>query len=404
MPQLILIGSARPADAAVSFTQRLHDHHALVEGYLTTLITRNYSPSTREYERSFLHGWFKGQTIRDRTHPEGQRQLLLWEAMRPVVGRQMIIAFSKGLVLSGLRPRTVNGYLGSLRRLFGYILEYPYIPVPDGEIAQGTSLQSLTMKYGALEQSVLEYDYPAHVIDIEDEGFVLTGDALIEFYEFIRLDYVDHHQKKFAASRDYAMTVVAAESGLRADEIRNLDLKGVHRDVFYERSRIQTRHGKGTRGSGKRVRKTMFTPFAQATVKVFEEHIRPNYLNAATSPALFLSERGQRMSYNTMWHALHSIAVAARKAGLEIPPRLGWHSLRKSFATNFMEQHPDQVWVLMDMLGHISPSVVHRYVKHSRAYFDRAIDNVIAGLIPIPQPQEADCDGYRMEPEEVARG
>jgi site-specific recombinase XerD len=206
----------------------------------------------------------------------------------------------------------------------------------------------------------LEYDYPSHVIDTEDEGFVLTGDALVEFYDFIRLNYIAHHPKRFTASRDYAMVVVAAESGLRADEIRNLDLKGAHRDVFYARSRLQTRHGKGVRGSGKRIRKTLFTPFSQATLKIFEEQIRPNYLNASTHPALFLSEKGQRMSYNTMWHALHSIAVAARHAGIELPPKLGWHSLRKSFATNFMERYPDQVWVLMDMLGHISPSVVHR--------------------------------------------
>lgn len=400
MPQLILLGSAR-SEAAVPFSERLRDHQALLDGYLTTLITRNYSDSTRQSERSFLYGWFKGQAIRDRAHPEGLRQLLLWEAMRPVVGRQMIVAFSRGLVLAGLRPRTVNTYLSSLRRLFGYILEYPYIPVPEGELARGVSPQSLVAKYSALEQPVLEYDYPAHVIDTEDEGFVLTGDALIDFYDFIRLDYIAHHQKKFAASRDFTMVVTAAESGLRADEIRNLDLKGVHRDVFYERSRLQTRHGKGMRGSGKRLRKTLFTPFAQATLKVFEEQIRPNYLNASTHPALFLSEKGQRMSYNTMWHALHSIAVAARKAGIELPPKLGWHSLRKSFATNFMEQHPDQVWVLMDMLGHISPSVVHRYVKHSRAYFDQAIDRVIEELVP--PPQEAHHDGYCMEPEEVAR-
>lgn len=401
MSQLVLLRSVN-SDAAVPLSERLSDHNAVLEGYLTTLITRNYSAFTRQNERTFLYGWFKGQAIRDRTHPEGHRQLLLWEAIRPVVGRQMVVAFSKGLVLTGLRPRTVNSYLGSLRRLFSYVLEYPYIPTSEAEIARGVLPQSLVAKYGALEQPVLEYDYPAHVIDQEDEGFVLTGDALIDFYEFIRVDYIPHHQKKFAASRDYAMVVVAADSGLRADEIRNLDLKGLHRDVFYERNRLQTRHGKGTRGSGKRIRKTLFTPFAQATVKVFEKQIRPNYLNASTIPALFLSEKGQRLSYNTMWHALHSIAIAARRAGLELPPRFGWHSLRKSFATNFMEQHPDQVWVLMDLLGHISPSVVHRYVKHSRDYFDRAIDRVIEDLIPnIPHP-EADPDGHSMEPEEVA--
>jgi integrase len=383
--------------------ERMADHHALLDGYLTTLFTRNYSETTRQNERTFLQGWFEGQTIRDRTHPDGQRQLLIWEAMRPAVGRQFIVAFSKWLVLAGLKPRSVQSYFGILRRLFAYVLEYPYIPLSSSDIRHGVLPQSLISKHDPIEQPVLEYDYPAHVIDQEDEGFVLTGDALIEFYDFVRLTYIPEAQKRFAAARDYTMVVVAADSGLRADEIRNLDLKGVHRDVFYERSRIQTRHGKGTRGSGKRIRKTIFTPFAQGTVKVFEEQIRPNYRNATADAALFLSEKGQRMSYNTMWHALHSIATAARKAGLELPVRFGWHSLRKSFATNFMEHHPDRVWVLMDMLGHISPGVVHRYIKHSRSYYEQAMDRVLEDLIPVSPTEEVNRDGHRLELEEVAR-
>lgn len=403
MPHLVLVGSTS-FDAAVPFPERLRDHAAILDGYLTTLITRNYSASTRQRERSFLHGWFAGQALRDRTHPKGQRQLLLWEAMRPVNGRQLIVSFSKGLVLSGMRPRTVHDYLGCLRRFFDYVREYPYIPVADEDIRRGVEPQRIVAKYGPIEQPVLEYDYPAHVIDIEEEGFVLTGDALLDFYEFIRVDYIPNHAKQLSAARDYAMVVIAGESGLRADEIRNLDIKGPHRDVFYERNRIQTRHGKGTRGSGKRVRKTMFTPFAQATLQVFEEEIRPCFLNASASTALFLSERGLRMSYNTMWHGFHSIAAAARAAGLELPPKMGWHSLRKSFATNFMEQHPDQVWILMDMLGHISPSVVHRYVKHSRAYYEQAIDRVLDELIPANTiSTEGVPDGHHMEIEEVAR-
>jgi hypothetical protein len=37
-------------------------------------------------------------------------------------------------------------------------------------------------------------------------------------------------------------------------------------------------------------------------------------------------ESGERTSYKAMWHNLHSIAEA-RKAGIELPPKLSWHSL-----------------------------------------------------------------------------
>jgi hypothetical protein len=42
-----------------------------------------------------------------------------------------------------------------------------------------------------------------------------------------------------------------------------------------------------------------------------------------------------------------------------------------------MEQHPDRPWVLMDLLGHLNPSTLHRYVKHSRAYYDQAIEEIV---------------------------
>jgi site-specific recombinase XerD len=82
-----------------------------------------------------------------------------------------------------------------------------------------------------------------------------------------------------------------------------------------------------------------------------------------------------------MWHNLHVITEEARKAGLVMPPKLSWHSLRKSFATNFMEQHPDRPWVLMDLLGHLNPSTLHRYVKHSRAYYDQATRDIVGAMV-----------------------
>jgi site-specific recombinase XerD len=372
-PQLTLVHDLKVVRSPISFAQLLADHRAILQGYLDTHVTRNHSDRTIESDRRFLIGWFESLVTQDDEHPDGQRQLFVWEAMVPVLGRQRIVEFSKGLVEAGLKPRTVQGYLGSLRRLFQYVLEYPYIPGPE--------IQSLVSKYGRIEQPVLEYDYPVHTLDQEEEGFVLTGERLLAFYDFIRLEYIGNNQKKLPASRDYTMIVIAGESGLRADEIRHLDALGSQRDLFYEHNCIQTRFGKGTNGSGKRVRKTIFTPFAQATVRVYEEHIRPHFPNARIEPALFLTESGERMSYKAMWHNLDGIVEKARRAGLDMPPKLSWHSLRKSFATNFMEQHPDRPWVLMDLLGHLNPSTLHRYVKHSRSYYDQAIEDIVGEMV-----------------------
>jgi len=378
--QLSIVQRVEVVQSAVPFAEALADHHAILQGFLDTRITRNHSERTIEYDRRFLTGWFEGFIVEDSAHPDGERQLLTWEAMEPVIGRQRIVGFSKGLADAGLKPRTITGYLGSLRRFFEYVLEYPYIP--------GDDVLPIVAKYGRIEQPVLEYDYPVHVLDQEMEGFVLTGQRLTDFYDFIRLEYIGGNQKKLPASRDYSMIVLAGESGLRADEIRHLDATGPHRDLFYKEGRIQTRHGKGCKGSGKRVRKTIFTPFAQATTRVYEERIRPAFPNAAVSPALLLTESGDRISYPSMWRSLNQMTKQAREAGLDMPPKLSWHSLRKSFATNFMERHPDRPWVLMDMMGHINPSTLHRYVKHSRSYYEQAMDDIVRDLVPVGTEME----------------
>jgi site-specific recombinase XerD len=284
-PQLSVVQHLEVAPTPIPVSEMLTDHHALLQGYLDTHITRNHSERTLETESRFLRGWFESFVTQDDNCLEGERQLFIWEAMQPALGRQRIIGFSKGLVDAGLKPRTVHSYLGYLRRLFQYVLEYPYIP--------GAQVQSIASKYGRLEQPVLEYDYPVHTLDQEEEGFVLTGERLVQFYDFVRLQYIGHNQKKLTASRDYTMLVLAGESGLRADEIRHLDAFGPHRDLFYEQNCIQTRHGKGTKGSGKRVRKTIFTPFAQATLRVYEDRIRPHFPNARSNAALFLTESGE---------------------------------------------------------------------------------------------------------------
>jgi hypothetical protein len=121
-PQLSVVQYVEVVCSAIPFPEMLADHRAIIQGYLDTHVTRNHSDCTMEIDRRFLTGWFEGFMVPDDNHPDGERQLLLWEAMKPVAGRQRIVAFSKGLVDAGLKPRTVTSYLGTLRRLFDYVL------------------------------------------------------------------------------------------------------------------------------------------------------------------------------------------------------------------------------------------------------------------------------------------
>lgn len=228
---------------------------------------------------------------------------------------------------------------------------------------------------------MLEYDYPRHVFDSDWAGNFLPEAQLQELYRFIHDVYVNRNQKVLVAWRDYAMVVLAGESGLRAREFCAVDALGPQRDLFYDKGRIRTRGGKGHNGSGPLVRTTVLTPFAQQVIQAYEQQVRPHFRNAAANPALFLSECGTRMVYSTAYQALKGIVHAARQHGLNLPENLSWHDFRRSFATNFNERQPAEIAVLMQLMGHRNPSTLHRYVKVSQRHTDDVLDTYTRDLV-----------------------
>jgi integrase len=234
-------------------------------------------------------------------------------------------------------------------------------------------------KYGVLAQPITPYDYPVHGIDNANLDPAITGDELNRFLNFVRLDYIGHNQKKHTAQRNYAMIVLAVTGGMRANELVNLDLD----DLRYGEYRVWIRFGKGYKGSGKRQRLTLFTPLAQATLRVYEANTRPNLGKVSVNNrALFLSETGERITYDGIRLALEVIVEAARKAGVELPTPFGWHDLRRSFATEYLEKWPQHIVTLAGYMGHTGLGTLHRYVRPSRKAFQRATNAVIARIIP----------------------
>lgn len=361
MVRLGLVSAVR--DARPSLDVQLRDHDALLRSYLDTHDTRNHASGTRQSEERLLRRWFAA-------HGDG-RPLLVWEAMGPVTGRARIVEYAKTMLLEKHRAgSTVGAHLGALRRLFDYVLAWPYLPDAGGLTVQA--------RYGAIEQPVLAYDYPHHVWGGRREDAPLTRSELHAFYDFAR-SRIAIARKPRTAARLYTMTVVASESGLRLNELVHLEVK---RDLLFASNRIQTRSGKASRGSGPRVRQSIFTPFAQQTVEHYLSTARRLFRRWSHAPHVFLSESGGPVQRACASTGLRTLATAARSAGLRTPPRFGWHSLRRSFATIFLEEHPGQDRTLLDMLGHDNLSSLHRYIHHTRAYHDRVMDRVLESLLP----------------------
>ena len=335
------------------------DHNNLLQRYFDSHRMKNYSPKTISKEKSFLNNWFE-------LHGPGNRSMFTWEAMDSATGRQRIINYSNALIDSEITIKTVRSYLGMLGQYFAYVLEFPYF-VEDGI---STRIQN---RYSSIAQPVSEFDFPRHVYNGEQLGVPFDPERLYELYSITRNKYLANAKYPLIANRNYAMLVIAGESGLRIDEIIHLEVQ----DLFFESKKIQTRHAKGTRGSGKRARTTIFTPFARDTMKYYLKVREELIKGKKSSNLLFPGKSGKILDYSSAYLALKTIDKIANKEGLPILPHFSWHWMRRIFATRFIERFPHLLSVLIALLGHVTPNTVHCYICHSGAWMDDKILEVL---------------------------
>lgn len=146
--------------------------------------------------------------------------------------------------------------------------------------------------------------------------------------------------------RDRAMFEVAYSSGLRAEEIVNLDVTSVDPDA--EQVRVE--------GKGSKTRVVPAGEPAWRALAAYLERGRPA-LEQDPEPALFLSRTGKRLSTSDVRRRLTAwVRRAAVQSG--VTP----HTLRHSFATHLLEGGAD-LRVIQELLGHATISTTQTYTR-----------------------------------------
>src|SRR4051794_34912230 len=160
--------------------------------------------------------------------------------------------------------------------------------------------------------------------------------------------------------RDKAMFELAYGSGLRAEELVNLDMGSVEFDS--EQLRVL---GKGA--------KTRFVPAGEPALRAVARYLergRPALAAAHEDPALFLSKSGRRLSTSDVRRRLRVWARHAAAQGAVHP-----HALRHSFATHLLEGGAD-LRAIQELLGHSSISTTQVYTRvesaRLRATYERS--------------------------------
>jgi integrase/recombinase XerD len=168
------------------------------------------------------------------------------------------------------------------------------------------------------------------------------------------------------SSRDKALVELLYATGARVSELVNLNTLDI--------SSADTQAGSTTtvklKGKGGKERVVPIGSFAVAAVNDYLVRSRPSLLKVSTQKALFLNQRGGRLSRQSAWNL---VAKAAERAGLsdQVTP----HSMRHSFATHLLDGGAD-IRVVQELLGHSSVTTTQIYtlitIDHLRESYANA--------------------------------
>ncbi len=159
--------------------------------------------------------------------------------------------------------------------------------------------------------------------------------------------------------RDRAILELLYAAGLRISELTALDVDDVDLD---EHPSVRCL-GKGA--------KERVVPVGRAAVEALGAYLtraRPGFVKGP-EPALFVNQRGTRLTRQGCWKLLKRYAERAN-----LKRRISPHTLRHSFATHLLDGGAD-IRAVQELLGHASVSTTQVYTLVSREALRAVYDN-----------------------------
>ncbi|HEX9108393.1 MAG TPA: tyrosine recombinase XerC [Longimicrobiales bacterium] len=170
-------------------------------------------------------------------------------------------------------------------------------------------------------------------------------------------------ENTFRGARDLAILETFYSSGLRLSELQGLNLEDL--DLVVDQVKVR---GKG--------RKERIVPLGGAAVRALrryelrraELHTDQGGASSADRRAVFVSERGKRISARQLQNIVHGLLDRVAEAG-----KVSTHSLRHSFATHLLDGGAD-LMAVKELLGHASLSTTRIYTHTSKERLKKVYD------------------------------
>jgi integrase/recombinase XerD len=151
--------------------------------------------------------------------------------------------------------------------------------------------------------------------------------------------------------RDRAVLEILYSTGARVSELISLDVND-----FMVVSLIESEsRAMKLRGKGGKERVVPLGSFAKDALDDYLIRSRPNLLKKSSERALFLNQKGGRLTRQSVWNI---VLAAAQRAG--ITESVSPHSIRHSFATHLLDGGAD-IRVVQELLGHSSVTTTQIY-------------------------------------------
>ena len=280
------------------------------------------------------------------------------------------------VVAGGWAHSTIRGYEGALAVFLDYLCDPRY-----------GFLEACADRVGAIPTQICHgANRAVHVADYEGrpERRPLTRAELQVFF-----DVADKAVEDLASSgrkgllpafRDATLFKVIYAWGLRRREAAMLDVSDFGPNPatpeFGQLGSLSVRFGKAMRGSPpKRRQVASLWPWAVEALRQYLCEVRPHYGPAASSPALWLTERGERISPRRIDERF---AAWRERAGL--PAELSVHCLRHSYVSHLIEDGVDPLFV-QHQVGHSWSSTTAVYTSigqdHKNRMLRRALDSAL---------------------------
>lgn len=246
------------------------------------------------------------------------KHFVLWldESIEEITNKK-ILYYIDHLLDQGLKPKTINCHLDSIRGFYEYLINEEDVRMTN-PVKHGYALR-------------LSRPLPKH---LREEEVTALFDSIKGY-------------------RDKAMFTLMLRSGLRVEEVANLTLNAID----LKRYKIFVYNGKGNKDRVVYISNDAFN----ALVKYLR--VRPS----TRAKKVFLVEKGTYLGKPISVRGIQKrIEYYARKAGVKV----SCHHLRHTMATQLLNADADLV-TIQDLLGHTRIKTTQRYCKVSNLKVQR---------------------------------